>query len=407
MPWKKIPYPLLFFLILVAIFISVIFTQRQLFIRGLATPGGVDCNATNQGISATNNTEIRINVEWYAHYCDTNSSCRCSGGSHTEDLDPGQSISRGFDNDRPSCEWAWQTDVKIRNPEGGVLCERADNGCGSEPCMSPTPSSPPLPTSSPTPLPASCNSMSVSPNPVNPGQNVTFTCNVTPGTGPNIIEGYAFNVQGVRYPTSGWQPLNNINVIPSPVAFENPIWCGAQTIGGSIVGGRNTSCMTTMNINLPPTVTPMPSPVCLVGGRYANYAQTGAGFVITPLSQNLDATRYWKKTWKIAGPVNSPANIDLVSYSCSKKRTQRDDLCQPEEADQTNNHQIVVTIPPAPLITPLIKENKPWSYTTFDVVDEVDCCQLNQTDLMKVNGTIWGSSFFLRWAEAPSCTYSK
>ena len=41
--------------------------------------------------------------------------------------------------------------------------------------------------------------------------------------------------------------------------------------------------------------------------------------------------------------------------------------------------------------------------TEFTITSPVNCCELDESDLVRVNGQPWGASFFVRWAESPLC----
>lgn len=451
----------------------------------------VGCDAHENGVTFYNRGAGRnFDLRWFAHYCDKAqhpNDCFCSGGEHFEEdifIPQNGTLTRGFDNKRPMCEWTWQTDCSIFYAnEDAVQGRDGANGCGSEPCpascesmsIQPNPfevgqdvtfscnvkdgvgkdkisgysfnvNGIRYPTATPgwgkesiltvkptkggqvwcgaiteggtivggktvkctadlvvktapTPTPSSsqCNALYASPNPFYAGDNVTFTCDVTSGTGQNTISGYSFNVNGVRYPISsyGWQASNVLNVVPKQ---GGEVWCGALTVGGAIVGGRTASCTTNLTMLATPTPTPVPTPVCIVSYNMSNYGQTSADFTIRPIKQeDIDmggGVTEWRKTWEISGKPGAKANIELVSYGCEGMRSPtKKEICEKDRATTENWHYLTVTIPAS-------------GSTTFTVTDEVDCCGVNQTDLKSVIGKTWGSSFFVRYAEAPYCTYN-
>ena len=100
--------------------------------------GGITCGADGSGIWVKNNgtSATTVAVSWFASYCDR-TDCFCSGSPNSENftLQPGQTITRGFTNSHPACNWSWQTDVTAGS------CHQSAHGCGSEPCTSPTPTS--------------------------------------------------------------------------------------------------------------------------------------------------------------------------------------------------------------------------------------------------------------------------
>ena len=66
-----------------------------------------------------------------------------------------------------------------------------------------------------------------------------------------------------------------------------------------------------------PTVTPVDLRTCQVGGRQADYGQTGAGVTITPLEQH-DIAGYneWQATWRVTGPAGAPVEAEVVTFRC-------------------------------------------------------------------------------------------
>ena len=98
--------------------------------------GGITCGADGSGIwvKNTGTSSTTVPVSWFASYCDR-TDCFCGGGPSNENftLQPGQTISRGFTNSHPPCNWSWQTDVTAGS------CHQSAHGCGSETCVSPTP----------------------------------------------------------------------------------------------------------------------------------------------------------------------------------------------------------------------------------------------------------------------------
>jgi hypothetical protein len=105
----------------------------------------------------------------------------------------------------------------------------------------------------------------------------------------------------------------------------------------------------------------------------------------------------WTKTWRVAGKNGTRVSeMVIVTYRCidtvPDSRTGYD-LCTADKASATITHTIPsFTIPSA-------------GYRDVVVSDPATCCELDQSDLISVNGQGWGSSFFLRWAYSPTCKY--
>lgn len=142
-----------------------------------------------------------------------------------------------------------------------------------------------------------------------------------------------------------------------------------------------------------PTATPTAEPAqCSVGGRQALYAQSGSNVTIKPLEQH-DDSGMWVKTWSITGKPGSNISIQVVSYTCQgalRNPISGFDQCTPDKATSSTTHTVNLTIPAS-------------GATTFSVSDPAGCCSIMQSDIRSVNGFAWGASFFIRWAESPTC----
>jgi uncharacterized repeat protein (TIGR01451 family) len=145
-----------------------------------------------------------------------------------------------------------------------------------------------------------------------------------------------------------------------------------------------------------PTVTPTPIDLrtCQVGGRQADYGQTWQGMTITPLEQHdVGGYNLWETTWRVVGPVGRTIEAQVVTYRCiGLVRTPAWDHCSAELATETISHTVNVTIPASGTIN-------------FSVQSPVNCCEIDENDLLFVNGVPWGASFFVRWAESPLCPF--
>ncbi len=141
--------------------------------------------------------------------------------------------------------------------------------------------------------------------------------------------------------------------------------------------------------NIAPT-----APLCEVDGRLSDWWQHWEGIWIKPLEQHdVDGYNTWVKTWYISTTLPGWVITATVrTYRCPGHQNDPEPVhCGPELAVMTTTHNISFTMP-------VSRE------TTFSITDTVDCCELDQSDLLAVNlNPKWGSSFFLRWARAPIC----
>lgn len=140
------------------------------------------------------------------------------------------------------------------------------------------------------------------------------------------------------------------------------------------------------------TATPVDLRECRVGGRMAEYGQTAQGLTVTPFSQR-DVTGYnlWETTWQVAGAPGRSVEAVVVTYRCiGLERTPEWDHCSAELATETLTQTVSLTITAsgvADLVT----------------TSPVNCCEIDENDLITVNGVPWGASFLVRWAEADHC----
>ncbi len=136
--------------------------------------------------------------------------------------------------------------------------------------------------------------------------------------------------------------------------------------------------------------------VCEVGGRKAEYSQYWQGITIRPWEQHDENGFYrWVKTWRVWAQPGWTVEVQVMSYRCVG--AQRDpvtgyDQCHPDRATVTTAHTISFTVPVSGVVD-------------FSITDDVDCCEIDQADLRFVQGEPWGSSFFIRWAEAAICPF--
>lgn len=139
---------------------------------------------------------------------------------------------------------------------------------------------------------------------------------------------------------------------------------------------------------------PDQSPLCQVSYRLANWWQYWEGIWIRPLEQHDDDEfRLWVKTWQIT--TTQPGWVitaTVNSYRCpGHEYDPEPQHCGPELSIYTVTHNISFTMPVSRV-------------TTFSITDTVDCCELDEADLVAVNlNQNWRSSFFLRAARAPVC----
>ena len=141
-------------------------------------------------------------------------------------------------------------------------------------------------------------------------------------------------------------------------------------------------------------VAPAASPLCQVSGRLSDYWQYWEGIEIKPIEQHdVDGYNGWVKTWAIS--TTQPGWVMTATVRTYRCPGHQYDLepqhCGPELATYTVTHNISFTMPISRL-------------TTFSITDTVDCCELDESDLVAVNlYPRWPSSFFLRNAKAPIC----
>ena len=142
------------------------------------------------------------------------------------------------------------------------------------------------------------------------------------------------------------------------------------------------------------TATPVDLRSCQVGGRMADYSQQASGITIQPLEQH-DQNGYaqWVTTWRVWGPAGQVVNAQVATHRClGLVRTPGRDYCSAEMATMTTTQSLSLTIPTS-------------GTTDFSVTSNVACCEIDQNDLLYVNGLRWGASFFIRWAESPGCPF--
>ncbi len=142
------------------------------------------------------------------------------------------------------------------------------------------------------------------------------------------------------------------------------------------------------------TATPVDLRTCQVGGRQADYGQTWQGVTITPYEQHdVGGHNLWQTTWRVLGPAGRTLEAEVVTYRCiGLTRTPEWDHCSAELAVETYTQTVSVTIPAS-------------GTTQFSTQSPVDCCEIDENDLMTVNGIPWGASFFVRWAESARCPF--
>lgn len=138
--------------------------------------------------------------------------------------------------------------------------------------------------------------------------------------------------------------------------------------------------------------------LCQIGGRQVGYSQVGSGLTIGPLRQDLTNQSIWSKTWRISGKPGTVVNgIQILTYRCTSLGFPDPgtgyDLCDPDKASITYTHSIDNIVIPG---------NGNYDLT---IEDPASCCERDQSDLKFVENQRWGSSFFLRWANSPTCKY--
>ena len=136
------------------------------------------------------------------------------------------------------------------------------------------------------------------------------------------------------------------------------------------------------------------SPLCQVTYRLSDWWQHWEGISIRPLEQHDESEFYqWVKTWVIS--TTQPGwviSATVVTYRCPGHEYDAEPQhCGPEMATSTVTHNISFTMPISRV-------------TTFSITDTVNCCELDESDLVAVSrNPKWTSSFFLRSARAPVC----
>ncbi len=139
-----------------------------------------------------------------------------------------------------------------------------------------------------------------------------------------------------------------------------------------------------------PTPTETQTTECTVTGSKAEYGQYGQSLWITPTVQfDIDLGGIqWVTNWRIEGEVGRAITIDISLYHCLGDISTLT-YCAQDRAAFTTTHVLSFTLP-----TPIYD---------FSVMEPVQCCELVEADLLRVNGETWGSSFFDRKATAPYC----
>lgn len=140
-----------------------------------------------------------------------------------------------------------------------------------------------------------------------------------------------------------------------------------------------------------PTATQPGAPICQINWRQAPYSQTAAGFTLTPLEQH-DEGAMWSKTWQISGRVGTTAQVVVDVFRCegAVPAPGLPEECHADKATQHTQQTAIVTIPAG-------------GVSAFTLVDRVDCCEIDQADVLTVNGVAWATSYFVRSAQAPVC----
>jgi len=168
------------------------------------------------------------------------------------------------------------------------------------------------------------------------------------------------------------------------IAVRAEPWSGDSTATASVA--QPVTCVD------PASVDPNNSPLCTVSGRLSDWWQYWEGIWIKPLEQHDEGDYQWVKTWVISTTMPGwVVTATVNSYRCPGHQNDPEPShCGPELAISTTTHVITVTMPVSRV-------------TTFSVVDQVDCCELDEADIQSVNGYRWGTSFFVRAATAPIC----
>jgi len=167
------------------------------------------CGANKNGVwieNTGNQTMNNVSFSWFASFC-SGTSCFCSGTPNQENVNlaPGQKITRSFTNSHPPCQWSWQTDVTASWQN--QTCHRSDHGCGSEPCITPSPTPRTTPTSQPTATPTPT---------VTPSPTPTGTPTPTPTTTPTLTP------TPTSTPTPTATPEPTITHTPQPTPTPTP-----------------------------------------------------------------------------------------------------------------------------------------------------------------------------------------
>jgi len=166
----------------------------------------LECGADGSGVWIKNSGSqaISVSFNWFASFCDYNPGCVCGGGPNYESatLAPGQTITRGFTNSHSPCAWAWQTDVTVTG--NGQSCHRAANGCGSEPCLTPSPTTTPTPTPTPRPTATPTPRPTATPTP-----RPTATPTPRPTSTPTPTPVPQLECEICQIYNEKWQPISN------------------------------------------------------------------------------------------------------------------------------------------------------------------------------------------------------
>ncbi|MGB9911697.1 MAG: hypothetical protein ACPLKP_03845 [Microgenomates group bacterium] len=176
------------------------------------------CGADGNGVWIKNTGDQPMNgvsFTWFARFCNYNEGCFCGGSpsQETVNLAPGQTITRGFVNTHPPCQWAWQTDVTANWQT--QTCHRSAHGCGSEPCVTPSPTPTPRPTATPTPSPTPRPTNTPTPTPTaTPSPTFTPTPTLRPTTTPTPAP--------TTTPSPTATPTVTPTVTPEPTATPTP-----------------------------------------------------------------------------------------------------------------------------------------------------------------------------------------
>lgn len=134
-----------------------------------------------------------------------------------------------------------------------------------------------------------------------------------------------------------------------------------------------------------------PSCVIKENTRQANYPQTASGITITPFEQTEENGR-WKLTWNLTGAQpGDHFKAEIKVHRCFvKTEVGGYDQCNAGDPNSQEVTKIVEFDAPP--------ETKTDSIIPFTVEQEVGCCERDQADLVTLNETSWGTSFFIRSA---------